>query len=58
MVNEWGGQPLPLSATCFHDGILYIRLSGAAPAAQARPCATAANPSSYAASGYSLSAMQ
>lgn len=30
--NEWGGQPLPLSATCFHQGRLALRLSGAAPA--------------------------
>ena len=30
-VNEWGGQPLPLSATCFHDGRLRVRLSGAQP---------------------------
>ena len=28
-VNEWGGQPLPLSATCFHQGKLLVRLSGA-----------------------------
>ncbi|CAG0989022.1 glycolate oxidase FAD binding subunit [Burkholderiales bacterium] len=28
-VNEWGGQPLPLSATCFHQGLLAVRLSGA-----------------------------
>jgi glycolate oxidase FAD binding subunit len=34
-VNEWGGQPLPLSATCFHDGRLAIRLSGAQPAVDA-----------------------
>ena len=33
--NEWGGQPLPLSATCFHDGRLRVRLSGARPAVQA-----------------------
>jgi glycolate oxidase FAD binding subunit len=31
-VNEWGGQPLPLSATCYLDGRLWVRLSGAAPA--------------------------
>lgn len=31
-VNEWGGQPLPLSATCWLDGRLWVRLSGAAPA--------------------------
>jgi glycolate oxidase FAD binding subunit len=34
-VNEWGGQPLPLSATCFHDGRLSVRLSGAEPALEA-----------------------
>jgi len=35
MVNEWGGQPLPLSATCYHHGRLRVRLSGAAPAVTA-----------------------
>ena len=34
-VNEWGGQALPLSATCFHDGRLRVRLSGAIPAVSA-----------------------
>ena len=34
-VNDWGGQPLPLSATCFHDGHLHVRLSGAQPAVHA-----------------------
>jgi glycolate oxidase FAD binding subunit len=29
MMNEWGGKALPVSATCFHDGILRVRLSGA-----------------------------
>ena len=33
--NEWAGQPLPLSATCFHQGSLRIRLSGAQPAVAA-----------------------
>jgi glycolate oxidase FAD binding subunit len=28
-VNEWGGRPLPVSATCFHHGVLSVRLSGA-----------------------------
>ncbi len=28
-MNEWGGQPLPLTATCYRDGKLYVRLSGA-----------------------------
>jgi glycolate oxidase FAD binding subunit len=35
MVNEWGSQPLPISATCFHHGRLRIRLSGAQPAVSA-----------------------
>lgn len=34
-VNEWGGRALPLSATCFADGRLLVRLSGAAPAVEA-----------------------
>jgi glycolate oxidase FAD binding subunit len=28
-VNLWAGQPLPLSATAWHDGQLRVRLSGA-----------------------------
>jgi len=28
-LNQWAGQPLPLSASCWHDGVLTIRLSGA-----------------------------
>jgi len=31
-MNRWAAQPLPLSATCYHDGILSVRLSGAAAA--------------------------
>ncbi len=27
-VNEWGGRPLPLSATSWCDGVLMLRLSG------------------------------
>jgi glycolate oxidase FAD binding subunit len=27
-LNLWGGQPLPLSASCWVDGHLYVRLSG------------------------------
>ena len=33
--NEWAGQPLPVSATCHHDGLLSVRLSGAVPAVKA-----------------------
>lgn len=28
-INRWAGQPLPLAATCWHDGILTLSLSGA-----------------------------
>ena len=34
-LNEWGGQPLPVSASCWHDGILTVRLSGARSAVDA-----------------------
>jgi glycolate oxidase FAD binding subunit len=34
-MNRWGGQPLPVSATAWHDGRLLVRLSGAEPAVQA-----------------------
>jgi glycolate oxidase FAD binding subunit len=30
LMNKWAGQPLPISATCFVDAKLMIRLSGAA----------------------------
>lgn len=28
-LNEWGGQPLPISASIWHAGVLSVRLSGA-----------------------------
>jgi len=34
-LNEWGGQPLPISASCWHQGVLSLRLSGAAAAVTA-----------------------
>ena len=34
-LNVWGGQPLPLSASCWHNGLLVIRLSGAQAAVDA-----------------------
>lgn len=34
-LNEWGGQPLPLSASAWQDGALMLRLSGAQAAVQA-----------------------
>ncbi len=33
--NEWGGLPLPVSATAWHGGVLHVRLSGAAAAVRA-----------------------
>lgn len=35
MTNEWGGKPLPITATAYHAGGLAVRLSGAAPAVEA-----------------------
>ncbi len=34
-MNQWAGQPLPLSATSWHAGLLTVRLSGAASAVAA-----------------------
>ena len=34
-VNDWGGQPLPISASAWHAGELYLRLSGAPTAVDA-----------------------
>jgi glycolate oxidase FAD binding subunit len=34
-INEWGGQPLPLSASCYWQGRLYVRFSGASSAVEA-----------------------
>jgi glycolate oxidase FAD binding subunit len=34
-LNVWAGQPLPVSASCWHDGVLTLRLSGARAAVDA-----------------------
>lgn len=34
-MNQWTGKPLPVSATCFSDSQLFVRLSGAEPAVRA-----------------------
>jgi len=34
-MNAWAGQPLPVSATCWHDDVLTVRLSGARAAVDA-----------------------
>ncbi|MEO6917926.1 MAG: glycolate oxidase subunit GlcE [Collimonas sp.] len=34
-LNQWGGQPLPVAASCWHDGALTIRLAGAEAAVRA-----------------------
>ncbi len=31
-MNQWAGKPLPISATCFYDNKLTLRLSGTEPA--------------------------
>jgi len=33
-LNEWGGQPLPISASLWHQGALTVRLSGATAAVE------------------------
>jgi glycolate oxidase FAD binding subunit len=30
-MNRWAGRPMPISATCHSEGVLYVRLSGTAP---------------------------
>ena len=37
-LNEWGGLPLPISASCWADGVLTLRLSGAEAAVAAAEC--------------------
>ncbi|HJV79728.1 glycolate oxidase subunit GlcE [Noviherbaspirillum sp.] len=34
-LNKWGGQPLPISASAWHGGVLIVRLSGAESAVKA-----------------------
>lgn len=34
-MNRWAGEPLPISATCYHDHVLTVRLSGAQAAVRA-----------------------
>ena len=34
-LNTWGGQPLPISASAWHGGVLIVRLSGAQAAVKA-----------------------
>jgi glycolate oxidase FAD binding subunit len=34
-LNAWAGQPLPISASCWHQGVLSLRLSGADAAVEA-----------------------
>jgi glycolate oxidase FAD binding subunit len=35
LMNGWAGRPLPISATCWHEGVLTVRLSGARAAVDA-----------------------
>jgi glycolate oxidase FAD binding subunit len=34
-LNEWGGRPLPLNASCWSEGRLFVRLRGAVAAVEA-----------------------
>jgi glycolate oxidase FAD binding subunit len=34
-MNRWAGEPLPVSATAWHDGVLHLRLSGSEAAVRA-----------------------
>ncbi|WP_295624238.1 glycolate oxidase subunit GlcE [uncultured Nitrosomonas sp.] len=34
-MNQWASKPLPISATCYVDGVLFLRLSGAESAVRA-----------------------
>lgn len=34
-MHQWASKPLPISATCFHEGNLFVRLSGADAAVRA-----------------------
>ncbi|WER45372.1 glycolate oxidase subunit GlcE [Cupriavidus sp. WKF15] len=34
-LNQWGGQPLPIAASAWHEGLLHVRLSGATAAVRA-----------------------
>ena len=34
-MNRWAGEPLAISASAWHEGTLYVRLSGSAPAVDA-----------------------
>ncbi|MCP5248089.1 MAG: glycolate oxidase subunit GlcE [Candidatus Accumulibacter sp.] len=43
-LNEWGGRPLPISASVWHDGALTVRLSGAAAAVAAAQRTLAGEP--------------
>jgi len=38
-MNRWAGQPLPISATAWHDDSLTVRLSGAPPAVRSAAAA-------------------
>ena len=43
-LNEWGGQPLPLNASAWWDGMLVLRLSGATAAVSAAAKAIGGEP--------------
>jgi len=56
--NAWAGQPLPISATSWQDGVLRVRLSGAAPAIAAARTRMGGQESSDAAHWHALREQQ
>jgi glycolate oxidase FAD binding subunit len=47
-LNQWGGKPLPINASCFHKGVLTVRLCGAQAAIDAAIKAMGGSPVSVA----------
>jgi glycolate oxidase FAD binding subunit len=39
LMNRWAGRPLPLTAACWHDGVLRVRLEGTEQGVAAARCA-------------------
>jgi glycolate oxidase FAD binding subunit len=44
LMNRWAAQPLPLSAAAWHDGLLWVRLSGSSAAVRAAAAGLGGSP--------------
>ena len=44
LLNRWGGQPLPISASAWQDGVLLVRLSGSEAGVRAAAAALGGEP--------------